>query len=69
MTPEEAARTAWVYHPPAEDDVPRIDDVDEFYMDGERWVRRDHGRNERRLAVVFALLAALAIGLGIGIAL
>jgi len=55
MTPEEAARVAWVYHPSAEEQ-PHDEPI-------------NHDRNERRLAVVFAMLAALAVGFGIGLGL
>ena len=62
MTPEEAARVAWVYHPSAEEPPPWPEDF-------KPELRYEHGRKERRLAIVFGLLAALAVGFGIGIAL
>ena len=63
MTPaERCARLGTAYDPsawpldPAPPDLP--DPVD-----------RDYGRIERRLAIVFAMLAAAAIGFGVGAAL
>lgn len=61
MTPEEAVRS-YVYHPPADHEPPPW--PDDFAPDL-KWTP-DHDRLERRLAILFGLLACFAFGVLIG---